>query len=483
MTGAPDDVVTSSSATRFQRVFCNKQFFRLWLAQVASATGDWIGFLAIASLAARIGAGSAGQAVGVVMIARVAPGFFLASVGGVLVDRWDRKKVMVVCDLGRAATLAVLPFIHTIWGLVLASLVMECFTLMWSPAKEASVPNLVPDEFLTNANSLSLAAAYGTFPLGTALFAFLAKVAEWLGKIHALHFLKLNQEATGFYFDMLTFLFSALMISSLLIPHLTRRAEREGDDDKGIDWAQAYHDIKEGWTHIFQTPLVAGVLLGLCTALLGGGMVVPIGPLFSKSVVSSGTAGFGVLTTGLGVGVAAGVGALSFLQNRINKVRTFELSLGAGGIALIVAAAMSSLTFATIGIAGVGICAGSVYVIGFTLLQENVSNDLRGRIFSAVYTLVRLCILVAFGLGGFLSGGFDKLSKNLFSHQEIGVSHAHYSLQGPRLALWFAGLLVLGGFALVVKSMRRQRRLGRLTPQGEVIDATAAHATSPFEPS
>jgi dTMP kinase len=317
---------------------------------------------------------------------------------------------------------------------------------------------------------LSLAAAYGTFPLGTALFAFLAKVAEWLGHINALHFLQLNQEATGFYFDMLTFCFSAFMIGRLAIPHLTKRAEREpGEDEGGIDWAQAYHDLKEGWTHIFQTPLVSGVLLGLCTALLGGGMVVPIGPLFSRDVVSSGAAGFGVLTTGLGVGVAAGVGALSFLQSRINKIRTFELSLGVGGIALIVAAAMSSLALATIGIAAVGICAGSVYVLGFTLLQENVSNDLRGRIFSAVYTLVRLCILLSFGLGGFLSSGFDKLS-NWLVHGEIGVSHAHYSLQGPRLALWFAGVLVLGGFVLVVRSMRQERRLGHITPTGEVVD-------------
>jgi dTMP kinase len=459
--------VTSAPSTRFQRIFCNQQFFKLWLAQVASATGDWIGFLAIAALAARIGAGNAGQAVGVVMIARVAPGFFLASLGGVLVDRWDRKKVMVVCDIGRAATLALLPFIHTVWGLVLASLVMECFTLMWSPAKEASVPNLVPDEFLTNANSLSLAAAYGTFPVGAGLFALLAKVAEWLSSVPGLESLKLNQEATGFYFDMLTFLISALLISRLVLPHLTRRASENGDT-KRIDWAQAYHEIKEGWGYIFQTPLISAVLLGLCTALLGGGMVVPIGPLFSRDVTGSGAAGFGVLTVGLGCGVAAGVAALSVVQNRVNRVRTFELSLGAGGVALIVAASMSSLTLATIGIAAVGICAGGVYVIGFTLLQENTTNDLRGRIFSAVYTLVRLSILVSFAVAGFLADGLGSLSDHLV-HGKVGVKQAHYSLQGARLALWFAGLLVLGGFAGVVKAMRRARRAGSERGPGSAV--------------
>ena len=68
--------------------------------------GDWIGFLAIAALATRVGGGSPETAVGLVMAARIVPGFFLGPVAGVLVDRWDRKKVMVACDLGRAATLA-----------------------------------------------------------------------------------------------------------------------------------------------------------------------------------------------------------------------------------------------------------------------------------------------------------------------------------------------------------------------------------------
>ena len=62
-----------------------------------------------------------------------------------------------------------LPFIHTLWGLILASLLLEIFTLLWSPAKEALVPALVPRERLTTANSLGVLAAYGTMPLAGAL--------------------------------------------------------------------------------------------------------------------------------------------------------------------------------------------------------------------------------------------------------------------------------------------------------------------------
>ena len=153
-------------------------FFRLWLAQVVSSLGDWIGLFAILTLTARIGKGSPEAAIALVMSARMIPGFFLASVGGVLVDRWDRRKVMVSCDVGRGLVLATLPFVDSVWQLFLASLVLEVLTLLWSPAKEASVPNLVPSEKLASANSFSLAAAYGTFPIASALFASLTKVSE-----------------------------------------------------------------------------------------------------------------------------------------------------------------------------------------------------------------------------------------------------------------------------------------------------------------
>ena len=95
------------------RLFGSSQFFHLWLTQVASATGDWLGFLAIAALAANIAEGSPAAAVGVVMSARIVPGFFLGPAAGVIVDRFDRKRVMVTCDLGRAAVLVTLPFVDT----------------------------------------------------------------------------------------------------------------------------------------------------------------------------------------------------------------------------------------------------------------------------------------------------------------------------------------------------------------------------------
>src|SRR3546814_19423018 len=106
------------------RLFGSTAFFRLWLTQVVSATGDWLGFLAIAALATRI-SDRPEAAVGLVMSARIVPGFFLGPAAGVFADRFDRKRLLVMCDVRRALVLASLPFVTTVPGLMVASLVLE----------------------------------------------------------------------------------------------------------------------------------------------------------------------------------------------------------------------------------------------------------------------------------------------------------------------------------------------------------------------
>ena len=448
--GAPEQVALHV------RVFGSHAFFRLWIAQVVSALGDWLGFLAITILAASLGSGSGGAAVGLVMSARIIPGFFLAPVAGVMIDRWDRKRVMVVCDLGRAAVIASLPFVHNVTGLVLASLVLEICTLLWSPAKEASVPNIVPSDRLTSANSLSLAAAYGTFPVAAILFALLAQAAKALGGIDALHFFKTDQTALAFYVDMVTFLASAFLISTLALPDAARRAKRKtnGDSGKRVDLTQTFHELKEGWQFIFVNPVVRSVNLGLATGLIGGGMVVPLGSIFARDILGAGAAGYGVFITALGFGVAAGVLLLSVTQKKLPKDRVFEMAIFAAGGSLIFAASMSSLTLAVVGIFALGICGGAVYVVGFTLLHENVDDELRGRIFSALYTIVRLCLLIAFALGPFLSELLDRISNRLFTNRTITILGRDLFVPGERVTLWLAGAIIIAAGTIVSWSLR-----------------------------
>ena len=420
------------------RLFGSNNFFRLWLAQVVSALGDWIGFFAIVAIATRIGGESSGVAIGVVMTARILPGFFLAPVAGVLLDRWNRKRVMVACDIGRGLTLAVLPFITTIPQLVVASFVLEVLTLMWSPAKEAEVPNLVPERHLATANSLSLIAAYGTFPVAAAIFAGFAGVAGRLADNDSMAFLPLTQESLAVYFDVVTFFLSALLISTMALtggrPGTTRH--------RRIDFAQTFHELKEGWHFIVVNPRVRAVMVGLGTGLIGGGMLVPLGQLFTSEVLGGGTAGFGLVLFALGTGMALGVVVISVFQARLPKPRAFTVAVVVAGASLLLGASMSSLAPALVLVALLGAAAGCAYVLGFTILQENVSDHIRGRTFTALYTVVRLCLLIAFAVGPFLSGVLGGVSGRLFGG-EISLGELTISVPGVRLTLWLASIIII----------------------------------------
>lgn len=411
------------------RLFGSPGFFRLWLAQVVSAIGDWIGFLAVVAIAGRVGGGSGAGAISLVMSARMVPGFFLAPLAGVLVDRWDRKKVMVLCDVARAFVLLSLPFINSLWALVVASLLLEVATLLWSPAKEASVPNLVPTGHLTTANSLSLAAAYGTFPIASLLFALLQKAGNSLEHVSALSFARFGQAgSTAIYVDVLTFVASAVFISTLVLPS-SRRSRM--NDEFDVDFGATFRDLRAGWQFMFTDRVVRAVMLAIGTGLIGGGMIVPLGDVFSREVLGGGAAGFGVLLSAMGFGMAIGVVTLSALQRRLPKKRVFTLSvLGAGG-SLFAAAAMSSFPLAVLFVGALGLCAGSVYVLGFTILHETVHDDFRGRIFSSLYTLVRFCLLLSFAVGPLLA---DRI--------------------GLRVALWLAAVTIIGAGVLSLVSLR-----------------------------
>jgi dTMP kinase len=438
-------------------MFGSPEYFRLWLAQVVSSTGDWIGLVAILSLAARI-TGSAGG-VSLVMAARMVPGFVLAPLGGVLIDRVDRKKLMIGCDVGRAAILACLPFLKTLTGLIVASFLLEILSLLWAPAKDASVPNLVPRSKLAAVNSLNLAAAFGTFPVGAALFASCAKLAEWLGHYQPFARLGADQEFLALWLDSITFVVSALLIMSVLIPSRSRlRKER-------IDWTRAFKDLKEGMSFIASHRLVRAVMLGLGTGLIGGGAVIPLGKTFSRDVLDAGPAGYGLLLSGLGTGAALGVIALSALKRKPSNELVFAGAIVGTGCGLIALASSGALWPAIVLVATFGVCAGASYVAGFTVIQEHVSDELRGRTFAALYTMIRFCLMLSLTVSPAVSSLLNQLSDAAVGKSVSAFGHS-LALPGVRLTLWAGG-------ALVVVAGLVARREVRIAEESMVVETRA----------
>jgi dTMP kinase len=445
---------------RITRVFGSRQFFRLWIVQVTSAIGDWLGLSAIIVLAARVGgasgAGAGAGAVSIVLAARIVPGFFFGPLAGVLVDRWDRKRVMIACDLGRATVIALLPFVSGLGGLVAASLALEALTLLWSPAKEASVPKLVPPSHLAAANSLSLAAAYGTFPFAALLFAILAGVSTWLAGLGVTHASSLDQMTLAFYVDSLTFVASAALVSRL---DIGGRRIRAADAAVETRWspAQALQELREGWQYIFINPTVRAVNLGLAMALIGGGMLIPLGAVYSTDVLDSGAAGYGLFTTALGFGVALGALGVALLQRRLPMERVFTTCLLLAGCLLFLAASAGTLGVATVAVGLMGVAVGPVYVSGFVLLQQEVSDDLRGRVFSSLNLLVRSCVLLSMVAGPLVAALLGGMSEKWLGGS-IEVAGVEVALPGVRLALWLAALIIVGAGVVALHSVRAGQR-------------------------
>jgi dTMP kinase len=122
------------------------------------------------------------------------------------------------------------------------------------------------------------------------------------------------------------------------------------------------------------------------------------------------------------------------------------------------AGAVSSLTPALFLVALLGAGAGCAYITGFTLLQESVTDDMRGRTFSTLYTVVRLCLLLSLTIGPFVASAFGSLAKSL-TDNSVKIGTVHLSLPGARLALWFGGLItILSG----IGARRRMRMTERL---------------------
>lgn len=437
---------------RIESWFGSREFFRLWIAQVISATGDWLGLIATIALAQRLTSdGNEGTAIALVLVTRIAPGFFLATAAGVIVDRFDRKRLLLMCDMGRAVVLFTLPFVDSLLGLIIASFMLEIFTMLWSPAKEAIVPNIVPKEKLTTANSLNVAAAYGMFPVAAGIAALLAKAAESLADEGWVNTWRLNEEGLAFYVDGISFLLTALIISTIAFPRRTReeRGTGEGDWDLGGAW----RELREGWRFIAVNPIVRAVNVGLGVGVIGGGMLVPLGALYVDELIVGDDADFKLVLFALGFGMALGVLTASLVQNKINRAAVFPGVLVLAGGAMLVASSSPFLSVVVPVVGVVGFAAGPIYVLGFTLLHENVDDALRGRVFSALLVLVRFCMLFALAVAPFISEGLDTLSARLWD-RDIDLFGLSVMVPGVRLSLWLASFTIIGAGLLASWSLR-----------------------------
>jgi dTMP kinase len=378
-------------------------------------------------------------AVGTVMIARVLPGFIVGPLAGVIADRWDRRRTMVMADIIRAGVIFTLPFIPHLPYLLIASVVLESLTLVWGPAKDASLPNFVPMSQLTNANSLSLMAVYGPWPIASIIYAFMATLGAFLGaNVPVLEGLQESPESLALWLDSLTFVFSAVMISTLSIPSSRRRETR-------LDFGEIKRDLMEGLSFVGKHKQVRPWLLGIAFTFTAAGAVFSLGIDFSKFVLEAGDRAFSFIIGFLGTGMIIGLLVVGLIAKRIKKDVMFSASLLLLGVGLFAFASMSSLEAAIPIASALGFFGGIAYSTGYSLMHEATEDSLRGRTFSAAYTVIRIGTLVGLGL-------FPFLARAIGDHK-ITFGDTLINLPGSRSVLMLAGLVAFGGGLLSMRAL------------------------------
>ena len=421
------EAVVSSDVGDLRAVLRYRAFRKLWMALSLSSLGDWLGLLALTALAQELATSRQGglYAIGGVLIFRLLPAVLLAPFAGAFADRFDRRRTMVVADSLRCAMFVTLPLVSSLPYLLAMSFCIESVSLFWIPAKEASIPNLVPRERLETANQLNLLTTYGSAPVAGAVFALLAVISHALGA--GIPFFSTNQTDLALYFDAATFLFSALTVLRLREITGARKPGTAAETGPNL-----FRSIVEGWQFVAHTPLVRGLVTGILGAFFAGGAVIALGRPYVE-ILKGGNAGYGVLFAAIFTGLAGGMFVGPRLLKDFSRRRLFGLAIVSAGIALCIVAVLPNLVLALFVTLVLGAFAGIAWVTGYTLLGGEVADEVRGRTFSLVQSLVQVDLLLVLAAAPFVSAAIGEHS--------IRIARNQVRMDGVTIVLFVAGLV------------------------------------------
>ena len=241
--------------------------------------------------------------------------------------------------------------------------------------------------------------------------------------------------------DGATFAFSAFMVSGVpLKAHQSRGPER-------FDLSRIWRDVLDGLRFLREDSIASAMTAGIVIAFAAVGAVLALGPIFVNSTLHAKAAGWGVVVVAFGIGMAIGMAGSNQVTKFIERGLVFTRSLLSAAVALFLLAAMPTFSLATVVTVWLGLFCGLAWVSGYTLLQENVEDEYRGRTFASLTVLSRLGLFASLTFFPILSSAYDAAFP-----PEPG---SNFALSGTRVALWAAGVLVL------IAGLNTRRLLGR----------------------
>ena len=373
------------------RIFSRSQFSVLWWSGTLSSFGDWATLFASVALASYLGSegGNSELTAVIPIVARIIPAL-MSSFAGILADRFNKKNVMIICDLSRMVIVLGLFFTTTLVQLFLINFLSEIFSLIRQPSRESVVPEVVNDEYLVKANSLFTVGTYFSLPLASLAFGVISDNSliegivsygnGWNGSVI-------------FVIDSVTFLISSFLLLYLKTDSPYKNIKKQSN---------VLGDLREGLNYFLSVQELRTVTTSISLSLVGAGALFVLGNTYLTESLKFTQSSFGFMIASFGFGIVFTMVILSYFVTSFSRNPFFiGVSMVLTGLSLLFA--FNSSEFSTIlffiFISGIG--SGSVYLLTISYLQSTTDKNLRGRVFGNFYTIGRLSILLSLFISGF----------------------------------------------------------------------------------
>lgn len=438
----------------------NVYFRRLWVSQFVSGIGDWLVVGLLIPLVTTLTGGSAFAVAGI-MIVKILPALLLSSVVGVLVDRFDRRRVMIACDAIRAVLTLGLLFTNSLAVIYMVVFTMEAASLFYTPAKNSLIPHIVEGDELAAANGLSYTTQQASMLIGLtmsgAIVAGFEAIVRWVlasgfpfvdNLVGPLAPALLGPRA-GVLLNALSFVVSAAAVTTI---HVHSKVAHEG----AFSLSLLGRDAIESFRFLGQHKELRGLLLTVGMAILGGGGIITVGLVHVQQNLSGGVpildrvevlrkliaAPQTFMLVFIALGMVAGALIVPRLATRVPLQALFLGGVVTFGTGMLIFSFSSRYWVGAVFALVAGLSIASLTVSGNTYVVRTVSDEIRGRVFTAMESVIRVSLLLSMVV---VAPAADLIGKAVVAIAAArGIAAADIWFSGPRITLLLTSLIVLG---------------------------------------
>ena len=408
------DRSNESSIGYFPLLKQNPSFRNLWYGQVISELGNWVNSIALYALILQL-TGS-GMAMAAAMMAKLLPMVIISPFAGVVIDRMDRRTVLIVSDILRCFTVLCFLIVESredLWLVYALTLFEVALTGFFEPARSAILPSIVKKNHLVTANAISGATWSIMLTLGAALGGFVVS---------------LFGVKVAFILDALTYLLSAWFIIKISYPNTKSEEPIKKNNSSGIK------GLLEGGRYLISHPIVLALAVLKSGMAIKGGIMTLI-PLFANRLWSDPAAvsvAVGIMFSSRGIGSAIGPILIRKWLGESPKILQGSIlaAFFLGSLALLAISVSKNLWLTSLCIGLSGMFGSIVWVFSTALIHLEADRQFLGRIFGIEMALLTLIMGISNGVVG------------------VAIDGLQMTIQS--VILWMSGLYMIPGILWII---------------------------------